>query len=551
MRKLSYLLIGMLVLTMPACNDNEQHVEESPVVPEQGDTLVVQAADMLIRSPFIIVNRDRNVYNLMESRMTNGKGALYVYESTDLKTWTGKGYVFKPGDKYFANKGFSAPKTYLYKGAYYCFVTAGGDNVASGVTILKGGADPTEAFTPHLKDNQQVVTPAEMAATDGSLYVDGDGTPWLIFARQFERGGAGEVYAMKLSEELDAAADTPIRLVTAAGVRWVAPLDAEGKQMPVSAPSVYKDPATGSLILLWSGYSTGGKYAIGQSVSDNGKIDGNWTSEREPIFFSDGGSAMVFEDLQGHTKIAYHAPDAREPRMQIESFTVQDGKIARFDTNDYVAPPRTSVELNVKEFEVIYANIPAEESWMKFSQIFDGNAGTYWSSKYYYPSSVTCGNIWCSGHTHPLSDYTFPDYAILPPYIFIIDMKQPYTITSVETLGRYKAGDNSTNYWCQKIKKYAYYISNDELPEDPQEADFKAEKGWNKLGEADNVPTVMEEYSVIRSTDEFNGRYLKLVVLDMYMMHRGPEVDDMHKGSNPNVGYVSLSEIHAQGYSED
>ena len=55
---------------------------------------------------------------------------------------------------------------------------------------------------------------------DGTLYIDKDGSPWLIYAREWIEVENGEIYAQRLSEDLKQMLGNPILLCRGSDSDW-------------------------------------------------------------------------------------------------------------------------------------------------------------------------------------------------------------------------------------------------------------------------------------------------------------------------------------------
>ena len=481
----------------------------------------INTSDLVIRDPFIIVDHENACYYLIRSTWVDGRGALFAYKSLNLKKWKEEGYVFRADPDYLGTKDYWAPDYYNYKGNWYCFITVGGEDIIRGTTILKGGSHPLDTYKPILPNDQLNITPIEMMALDGSLYVDEQGVPYMLFCREWLQVQDGEIWAMKLEDDLSGAADEPFLLFSASQAPWV--VSGDGINYVTDAPLIWKDKATGNLIMTWSSVSTGG-YAIGQAISKSGKLEGPWEHDPVPIFSNDGGHAMVFEDLEGNLKMAYHAPNSNSERVQIMDVKVTNGKFERFDPTEY----NPSFNISSSPFEVIYQNIPViDADWQPVSSMFDGDVNTGWTSLYWEPINDT----WYT----PPRDY--PDDAIYPPYVIVIDMKRKYSIEQVSTMVR-----TSDDVWDDKIKDLEYWVSNSALSENPGESDFNSANGWTKIGMA-NFPVGFRDYRTTDIDEENGGHYLKIVITDLHF----PEQNE--GATNTLMGLVGFKELNVRGYA--
>ena len=94
-----------------------------------------------------------------------------------------------------------APEVHKYNGAFYMFTTyKSSKNGHRGCTVLR--ADRPEGPFVEISDGH--VTPSDWDAIDGTLYVDEEGTPWMIFVHEWTStpDGIGRMAAAKMSDDL-------------------------------------------------------------------------------------------------------------------------------------------------------------------------------------------------------------------------------------------------------------------------------------------------------------------------------------------------------------
>ena len=159
------------------------------------------------------------------------------------------------------------------------------------------------------------VSPREWDCIDGTLYVDGEGQPWLVFVHEWTcmPDHVGAMAAAKLSDDLTHLISEPTQLFLANEPEWTDHGVTDGPFIGVTK--------TGRMIMIWSNFVPEPKsdaYAIGVSYSESGKITGPWKHQPKqiyscklrPDFIYDGGHAMMFYDKNGDLKITFHAPNA-------------------------------------------------------------------------------------------------------------------------------------------------------------------------------------------------------------------------------------------------
>jgi hypothetical protein len=84
---------------------------------------------------------------------------------------------------------------------------------------------------PYVPWSDGPVTPRDVPCLDGTMFVDTDGAPWLVYSRGAEGvpGGPpgipdGEMYAHCLSDDLKSPAGLPILLFSVSAAPWSKPL---------------------------------------------------------------------------------------------------------------------------------------------------------------------------------------------------------------------------------------------------------------------------------------------------------------------------------------
>lgn len=351
MKKLLYLVFtACTALIFGACSD-EVKVDAADAAPIE---YTIKTEDMNFRDPFITVDREEGCYYLITPTRKQGRGALMAYKSLDLKMWGQVGYVYQARTDYLGNTHFWAPDFYKYKDNYYCFITVGRNiepAINMGTTILKGGKSPVDGYVPNLPADRLNVTPADMVCLDGSLYVDENEVPYMVFCHEWTQVHDGGIWAVKLKDDLSGPDGEAWKLFSASESGWS--VSGGGDDNLITDGSIiYKDPATGNLIMTWSSMSAAKEwgvqnYSIGQAISRSGKIEGPWEHDPTPLWSSNGGHGMVFEDLQGNLKIAFHSPNSPEGKEQVTimDIEVKDGKFVRFDPSEYDPKPAEQPKL--------------------------------------------------------------------------------------------------------------------------------------------------------------------------------------------------------------
>jgi sucrose-6-phosphate hydrolase SacC (GH32 family) len=300
-------LLLILSLTLCGCKPatGYSYPEVPPWTPPQIEPdYNLKEEAIICRDPFILVDRKEGAYYFAAS---TGKG-FKAYKSLDLENWADLGLVFNPATDFWGKTDFWAPDMYEYKGKFYIFGTFTGTTEKRGVGILIADS-PAGPYSP-LRNNP--VTPREWMCLDGALYIDDNGTPWMLYIRDWLDRVVGAVYAQRFSDDLTELTGEPVLLFQADSAPW-AGLHGSGSYRNYLADSPWIiDIPGGRKTLIWSSHTATSpqRYAIGQAYSASGSISGPWTHDPQPLNDDDGGHCMVFTGLDGKMRIAYHAPNS-------------------------------------------------------------------------------------------------------------------------------------------------------------------------------------------------------------------------------------------------
>lgn len=217
--------------------------------------------------------------------------------------WTSLGRVVSvPED---AGDCYWAPEVHKYNGLYYMFTTYKSKETGHrGCTVLR--SDNPQG--PFFEISDGHVTPADWDAIDGTLYIDKEGAPWMVFVHEWTStdDGVGRMAAAKMSDDLTRFITEPIELFRADDPSWSRNNVTDGCWM-------YRCE-NGELLMIWSNWDPYG-YCVGIARSDNGEIDGNWTQDDELLYSKsmtgeyDGGHGMIFTSINGQMYLSIHSPN--------------------------------------------------------------------------------------------------------------------------------------------------------------------------------------------------------------------------------------------------
>ncbi len=272
---------------------------------------IIPTNQIRIRDPFVVPDKHKRVYYLFGTTDTNpwdGKGeGFMVYESKDMKLWSEPKYAFVPPDNFWATTQFWAPEVHQYKGKWYMFASFKSPERCRGVQVLRSEY-VTGPYTP-ITDGP--VTPTDWECLDGTLYIDEDDEPWIVFSHEWLQIHDGAFCCAKLSQDLSCMVSEPITMFHASDAPWCVSHTGDmvvgtENDYVTDGPYLYhtKD---GLLQMIWSSFSNNG-YAIGIAVSASGKVTGPWEQQNEPLL-DIGGHGMIFDDLDGNTFLSLHSPN--------------------------------------------------------------------------------------------------------------------------------------------------------------------------------------------------------------------------------------------------
>ena len=258
-------------------------------------------SEIAIRDPFVVVENDK--YYLIGTRNANfgqNTNGFDVYVGTDLEHWSRPIEVFN-SDKFGLNKGANwAPEIHKYKDKYYIFATFEQPNGFRGTYSLVSNS----ILGPFEPCSEKALTPDEWWSLDGTLFVDDNDVPYLIFCHEHVQIMNGTVCYIQLNEDLSAAVSEPKLMFYGSDANGA--VGNEDGRYVTDGPFMYRGDKD-RLYMIWSTIVNGQYYQC-LAYSDNGKIDGNWI-QTEPIFKSDGGHGMLFRDLGGRLMLTLHCPN--------------------------------------------------------------------------------------------------------------------------------------------------------------------------------------------------------------------------------------------------
>ncbi len=236
---------------------------------------------------------------------TSGFHGFQVMESPDLVHWTHKGIAFKPP---WSDIHYWAPEVKAYKNRFYLTYSALNPKTDKHDIAIAVSDSPLGPF-----EHRGILVSGEnnrFGAIDGTIFIDSDKTPYLLYSEEDPRG----IIARKLADDLTRVSDerhvlTQPDLPEEGGVN--------------EAPTLIKRGDTYVLIYAGGGFQSenksGANYTVRYAVSKN--LFGPYTKDRTPLMQSvpgevySPGHQCVIQTSRGEWWLLYHAFDnQREPR---------------------------------------------------------------------------------------------------------------------------------------------------------------------------------------------------------------------------------------------
>lgn len=257
---------------------------------------------VLIADPFIYPDTLTKTYY-----MVGTKGTGQMWKSKDLKNWSGPySYLNWNKDSWIGkNPKIWAPEIHKYNGKYFCFVTFTNESI----THFANNQDlPRRAshilwsdsiMGPYTEINDTLYLPEDKCTLDGTLWVDTDNHPYLVYSFEWVQNIFGVMEAIKLSDDLSFPEGKAFELFNAKEGVW------SKKKNVIDGPFVFRTK-TGKLGMLWSCW-VGGKYSQGVAYSESGTLKGPWVQEKKMLTPPNVGHGMMFHTFEGELLLLSHS----------------------------------------------------------------------------------------------------------------------------------------------------------------------------------------------------------------------------------------------------
>lgn len=263
---------------------------------------------IILSDPAVLVDKASQTYYM------TGTGGL-LWESKDLKYWDGPRRAAFPDSLSWMGPRpqIWAAELHEHDGKYYYFATF--TNPKTIIENNKEGAIPRRASHilradspegPYLPFSTDDYLPSDRPTLDGTFWIE-DGCPFMIYCEEWLHNQNGTIEALKLSEDLSHPVGESKILFRASDSPWSSEKRDGGVffNRVTDGPWLFKT-ATGRLGMIWTSWVLS-DYTMGVAYSDNGRLDGNWIQEPDPILPPNFGHGMIFTDLDGNTILSAHS----------------------------------------------------------------------------------------------------------------------------------------------------------------------------------------------------------------------------------------------------
>ena len=260
--------------------------------------------DIYVRDPFIMPFGGK--YYLYRNEDKDG---IVCHVSEDLENWSEPVFVFvPPKDFHGTDCFFWAPECHYYNGYFYIFTSVKSSKFNDHRVISVYRAD--NPLGPFEDIAGGCISPADWDSIDGTLYMDKDGQPWMVFVHEWTDmpDKNGSIVAAKLSNDFTSFISEPVHLFYAMDNNWETMGCTDG-------PFLYRTDS-GRLLMIWSNYVKPTGYAVLLAYSETGDIIGPWKQEK--ILYQknindenseDGGHGMIFRKDDGSLAMSIHSPN--------------------------------------------------------------------------------------------------------------------------------------------------------------------------------------------------------------------------------------------------
>ncbi len=247
--------------------------------------------------------------------MTGTGGKLW--KSPDLAMWDGPYDVARPDTASWMGRDpmIWAAELHRHGDKYYYFATFTNRDVmidtVAGTPIERRACHVLVADRPggpYRPVSDCDYLPADKPTLDGTLWVDTDGKPYMVYCHEWLQNNNGTIEKIELSPDLSRSLGEGRILFRASDSPWSRERFEGGRVGPnrvTDGPWLFRT-ATGRLGMIWTSWIYN-VYTQGVAYSESGTLDGPWVQEAEPVTPPDFGHGMIFTDFAGRTLLSCHS----------------------------------------------------------------------------------------------------------------------------------------------------------------------------------------------------------------------------------------------------
>lgn len=300
---------------------------------------MIHVSELRVRDPYILPVPEENGYYLFMNSAVVGRSdpyeAVCALRTADFVSFEEPVPVLKL-DKPCATVQCWAPEVHRYAGKWYMLTTHSWRIDGCGIQTVTLPPDEVRGTYIYVADSplgpyrpwsDGPVTPWSSLALDGTLFVDREGQPWMVYCHEWLQTHDGLMEAIPLTKDLKQAAGDPILLFAGSAAPWsrgrYVDVHEDDRTFPIhdhthvtDGPFLFYAPDD-ALCMLWSTWD-GEVYKTGIAYSESGCVRGPWKHCPDALFEDDGGHGMLFLTLEGQLTLAIHQPNsAMKERLKL------------------------------------------------------------------------------------------------------------------------------------------------------------------------------------------------------------------------------------------
>ena len=264
---------------------------------------------IVLSDPCILPDRATMTYYMTG---TGGK----LWKSKDLRYWDGPYTVAEtdPASWMGPEPMIWAAELHPYKGKYYYFATFTNPDVKIG--SFRGNeierrachvlvSDKAEG--PYRPMEDKTYLPAEKPTLDGTLWVDTDGKPYMVYCYEWLQTWDGTIEKIELKPDLSGSMGEGQLLFRASDSPWSREvIDGDTVASKVTDGPYLFRTQTGRLGMIWTSWIYD-VYTQGVAYSESGTLDGPWVQKEQPITPPNFGHGMLFRTFDGQLLMSVHS----------------------------------------------------------------------------------------------------------------------------------------------------------------------------------------------------------------------------------------------------